>query len=89
VATSLADCFQKTGEMEKFIHWHLLATSLLTFDDDYKAACFYAISRDRRVSLKLLRKALRKKQVSINWLRQDSIFVFMSGDRGFQQLLQS
>ena len=88
-AISLADCFQKAGEKDKFIHWHSLATSLFTLDDDYVAACFYAISNNYRDSLKLLKSALRKRQVSINWLQRDPIFIFMRGDRGFQRLLQS
>lgn len=88
VATSLADCFQKTGEMEQSGHWQALATSLLTFEDDYAAACYYALSWDHLTSLKLLRSALRKKQVGLDWLRQDPIFVFMRGEKGFQRLLQ-
>jgi len=88
VAISLADCFQKTGEVEQSGHWHSLATSILTFDDDYAAACYYAFSWDYRASLKLLRSAIRKRQVSVDWLRQDPIFGFMRGDSNFQHLLQ-
>jgi tetratricopeptide (TPR) repeat protein len=88
-AISLADCYQKSGEMEQFIHWVSLATSLLTLKDDYVVACFRAVSRDGDNSLKLLKTALRKKQVSIDWLRRDPIFAFLHADKGFQRLLRS
>jgi len=87
-AISLADCFQKIGEMDQAEHWRSLATSLLTLDDDYTAACYYALAWDHHTSVKLLGRALRKRQVSLDWLMRDPIFVFMHGDKQFERLLQ-
>ncbi|MCX6064656.1 MAG: tetratricopeptide repeat protein, partial [Chloroflexi bacterium] len=86
---SLADCFQKIGNTDQFLHWRSLAADRLAAVDDYAAACFYAISDDGRAALKSLRIAIRKKQVSINWLSQDPLFAAIRQDKRFQKLIQT
>jgi tetratricopeptide (TPR) repeat protein len=85
---SLADCFQKRGDIEQFNRWYSAVPVPLTNEDNYVKACFYALKRDHRASLKHLKSALNAKQVYLGWLQCDPLFEFMREQKSFRRLLQ-
>ena len=59
----------------------------MTKEDEYNRACFESICGNADEALALLKVALEKKHVSLEWARRDPDFDFIREDARFKALV--
>ncbi len=84
---SLAGLYRKLGREAEATEQIKIARELMAKENEYSRACIEAISGNVDEALALLKVALEKKQVPLEWERRDPDFDFIRDDPRFKALV--
>jgi tetratricopeptide (TPR) repeat protein len=85
---SLGGILRKLGRGAEADEQIKIARELIATDDAYNRACFEAICGNANEALALLRTALEKREISLEWAERDPDFDFIRGDPRFAALIE-
>ena len=85
---SLVAALLRLNQNEEADRQSKIARKLMEKESDYNRACFEAICNNREEALQLLKIALEKKQVTIEWARRDPDFDSIRNNPHFKQLVR-
>jgi tetratricopeptide (TPR) repeat protein len=85
---SLAACYRKLNQEDEYRKYIEIARPLVDKSSEYNQACYMAICDKANEAIALLKIALKKKQVSLEYACNDPDFDFIRDDPQFKKLLK-
>lgn len=85
---SLTGCCRLLGRTKEYVEGCEAIQGTIEKENEYTRACFEAVCDDLESALSLLRVALEKKQVDLNWMCKDPDLQLIRDTQGFKELVR-
>lgn len=85
---SLTGCYGLLGRTKEYTEGCKAIQDTIEKENEYTRACFKAVCNDSESALSLLRIALEKTQVDLNWMNKDPDLQLIRDTQGFKELVR-